>query len=176
MYSEKVDVILIKGAPGVGKSQTAKSLTKYFPNGVRMEIDNLRSMVISVDWTNQNEHINILSLSTNLVIDFLKLEYSPIIVVDTFSGNKIINYIEKLKSIQNDLFVKIFGLYTSENELKKRIDLRNDDEFKDFDSCKKLNKDTIKFKQKDEILIDTTGLHSENTAKIIYENIMKNIM
>ena len=61
-----------------------------------MEIDNLRSMVISVDWTNQNEHINILNLSSRLVLDFLQLGFSPIIIVDTFSGDKMIKYLELL--------------------------------------------------------------------------------
>lgn len=174
MSTNKIDILIIRGAPASGKSQTAKSLTKYFPKGVRMEIDNLRSMVISVDWTNQSEHINILNLSTRLVNDFLQLGFSPVIIIDTFSGDKIVNYHKMLKSINNELIIETFGLYTNEEKLKIRLDMREDNFFKDFSICKKLNADTVKFKFENEIQIDTTDLISDNTAKKIYEEIMKN--
>jgi tRNA A37 N6-isopentenylltransferase MiaA len=124
MSAAKVDIIIIRGAPASGKSQTAKKLAEYFSKGVRMEIDNLRSMVISVDWTNQTEHVNILTLSTKLVFDFIKLDFKPIIVVDTFSSNKLIKYLDDLTKIDTDLNIKIFGLYTTENELNNRLKLR----------------------------------------------------
>lgn len=174
MDTNKIDILIIRGAPASGKSQTAKSLTKYFPKGVRMEIDNLRSMVISVDWTNQSEHINILNLSTNLVKDFRQLGFSPIIIIDTFSGDKIINYHKMLKSINNELIIETFGLFTTEEELKRRLDLRDNNLFKDYSICKKLNEDTVKFKYENEIQIDTTDLISNDTAKKIYEMIKKN--
>ena len=174
MDTNKIDILIIRGAPASGKSQTAKSLTKYFPKGVRMEIDNLRSMVISVDWTNQSEHIDILNLSTRLVNDFLQLGFSPIIIIDTFSGDKIINYHKMLKSINNELNIEIFGLYTTEEELERRLDMRDNNLFKDFPICKKLNNDTVKFKHENETQIDTTNLISDNTAKIIYKEIIKN--
>ncbi|KPQ41806.1 MAG: hypothetical protein MPEBLZ_03647 [Candidatus Methanoperedens nitroreducens] len=120
MKSEKADIIIIRGAPGSGKSQSAISLSEFFPKGVRMEIDILRSMVISVDWTNQNEHINILNISTKLVIDFIQLGFSPVIVIDTFSGDKILNYLEKLNHLNNELSIGIFGLYTTGRRAKKK--------------------------------------------------------
>jgi len=167
----KVDIIIIKGAPGSGKSLSAKALSNFFPSGVRMEIDNLRSMVISVDWTNQAEHISILNLSTRLVIDFLRLKYQPVIVVDTFSGNKIDGYLETLFKTDKNLSVKIFGLISSDEELEKRIATRKDGEFKDIEVCKKLNHDVLKHKQPDEVLIDTTGLSPIETARAIFDQI-----
>jgi tRNA uridine 5-carbamoylmethylation protein Kti12 len=119
MNDNSVDVIIIRGAPGSGKSQTAKCLSKFFQKGVRMEIDNLRSMVIAVDWTNQAEHINILGISTKLVCDFLKIGFKPVIVVDTFSGDKLLKYLTDLYSINNELSIIEFGLYTSTKELTK---------------------------------------------------------
>ncbi len=168
----KEDIIIIRGAPASGKSSTAKALTKFFPSGVRMEVDNLRSMVISVDWTNQDEHISILNLSTNLVYDFYQLKYRPIIVVDTFSGNKILNYHEKLLKLNKNLSIKIFGLYVSNEELERRIGSRNEGEFKDIEVCMKLNKDVVKYKHPEEYQIDTTMLSPEETAKIIFDHII----
>lgn len=170
----ETDIIILRGAPGSGKSLSAKSLTKYFPKGVRIEIDNIRSMVISVDWTNQDEHISILNISTKLVYDFIKLDLKPIIVVDTFNGDKVKRYIDELSKLDNTLSIKVFGLFTTESELEKRINARTNGEFKDFNICKKLNADVHKFKYDNEILIDTTGVLPVETAKIIYNDIKKN--
>ncbi|VVB50984.1 AAA domain protein [uncultured archaeon] len=173
MLSENPDIIILRGAPGSGKSQTAKSLSQFFPKGVRMEIDDLRSMVIFPEWTNQDEHINILNISTKLVIDFIQLEFRPVIVIDTFSGDKILNYLEKLNHLNDELSISIFGLYTTEEELKKRIESRKKGEFRDFNICKKLNDEVLKIKYEKEFQINTTGLLPNETAKIIYNKIMK---
>ena len=168
MQSVKVDIIIIRGAPGSGKSQTAKSLSQFFPKGVKLEVDILRQMVISVDWKNQEEHINMLQVSIGLVYDFLKLGYNPVIVVDTFSGDKINKYLESLYEIDKTLSIKLFGLYVTEDELRKRLDLRSNAEFRDFGICKRLNDDLLKVKYHSEFQIDTSGLLPMQTAEIIY--------
>jgi len=172
MQIENIDIIILRGAPGSGKSQVAKSLTDFFPKGVRIEVDTIRSMVVSVDWTNQAEHINILHLSTKLGYDFIRFGFSPVIVVDTFSGDKILKYIQDLFQLDNSLSIKIFGLYTTEDELKRRLTLRKHGEFRDFKICKRLNKETLKFKYEGEYQIDTTGILPKEVAKIIYTQIL----
>ncbi len=168
MPNELIDIIIFRGAPASGKSQCAKCLSTFFPKGVRMEVDTLRQMVISVDWKNQNEHINILQASTKLVYDFIQYGFKPVIVVDTFSGDKINKYLESLYQLDNRLSIKIFGLFTTDDELRKRIELRSNDEFRDFGICKKLNDDVLKIKYESEYQIDTTGLLPMQTAEIIY--------
>lgn len=172
MQEEKIDIIIIRGSPASGKSQTAKSLTNFFPKGVRLEVDTLRQMVISVDWKNQEEHINLLQVSTGLVHDFIKLGFRPVIVVDTFSGDKINKYLDTLNQLDKDLSIKLFGLFTTEDELKRRLVLRSNEEFKDYEICKKLNEDVVKIKHDTEFQIDTTGLLPKQTAEIIHKQIM----
>ena len=171
MQSEQIDIIILRGAPASGKSQSAKSLATFFPKGVRIEVDNLRNMVISPDWKNQSEHINILSLSTKVVAEFLQLGFKPIIVVDTFSGYKINKYLEELRQLNSKLFIKIFGLHVSEDELIKRIESRESWEFRDVNICVRLNDDVLKYKLDSEYQINTTGLLPLDTAKIMYEQI-----
>lgn len=165
------DIIILRGAPATGKTQTAKELAKFFSKGVRIEIDNLRSMVIAVDWTNQEEHINILNISTQLIKGFSKLKYKPIIVIDTFSGDKLNAFYEELKLLNIDWHISIFGLYTTDDEIKKRLNLRSNEKFKDYNISRRLNSDTLKYRHVDEIQIDTTELTVEETSKIIYENL-----
>ncbi len=171
MQGGQTDIIIIRGCPGSGKSQTAKSLSKLFPKGVRLEVDTIRQMVISVDWKNQQEHINMLQISIGLVNDFLKLGFSPVIVVDTFSGDKINRYLEMLLQLDSSLSIKLFGLFTTGDELKRRLELRPNGEFKDFPICKKLNDDVLKWKRENEFQINTTGLSSTQTAEKIYGQI-----
>lgn len=171
MQDVKTDIIILRGCPGSGKSQTAKSLSQSFPKGVRLEVDTIRNMVISVDWKNQQEHIDMLQASTKLVFEFLQLGFSPVIVIDTFSGDKINKYLDTLYQLDKDLSIKIFGLFTTDEELKRRLDLRTFAEFKDFTICKRLNEDVIKWKHYSEYQVNTTGLSPTQTAEIIYGQI-----
>jgi len=172
MQTEKHDIIILRGAPGSGKSETAKSLSKFFPTGARLEVDTIRNMVISVDWKNQQEHINMLQVSANLAIEFFKLGFNPVIVVDTFSGNKLVRYLDTLFQLDSNLSIKIFGLFTTEEELKKRLELRPNGEFKDFPICKKLNAELQQAKYDNEFQIDTTGLLPVQTAKKINRQLL----
>jgi len=164
LIQSKTDIIIIRGAPGSGKSQVAKELSLLFPKGIRMEVDTIRQMVISVDWTNQQEHINLLQASTKLVYEFLQFNFNPVIVIDTFSGDKINRFLAELFKLDKELSIKIFGLFTSDDELKKRLDTRRNGEFRDFAICKKLNDDVLKFKRKSEYQLDTTGLSPTQAA------------
>ena len=174
--TDKTDIIIIRGAPGSGKSQVAKSLSQFYPNGARMEVDTIRNMVISADWTNQQEHINMLNASIKLVFEFLQLGFRPVIAIDTFSGDKINSYLKSLIQLDEKLSIRIFALYATDEELKKRLSRRINGEFNDFQVCKKLNDDVLKWKHDSEYQINTTGLLASDTAEKIYGQIKSKIM
>jgi len=169
-----MDIIIIRGAPGSGKSETAKELANFFPNGAIVEIDNIRKMVISVDWTNQKEHINMLHASVNLIIEFIYFKIKPVIVVDTFSGDKISGFLNSIRNFNSNLIIRIFALYVTDNELKKRLELRSSGKFKNFEISKNINYDTIKLCYNDECKIDTSNISAKDTAKTIFENTLSN--
>lgn len=171
MQAKPADIIILRGAPGSGKSQTAKSLSQFFPKGVRMEVDTIRQMVVSVDWKNQEEHINMLQASAGLACDFLKRGFSPVIVVDTFSGDKVFGFMERIRHFESNITISVFGLFTTGDELERRLALRQSGQFRDVAICKKLNNDILKVKHETELQIDTTGLLPTQTARKIYEHI-----
>ena len=163
-----VDVVLIRGAPGAGKSQVAKCLSSYFPRGAKVEVDSLRGMVISVDWTNQQEHINLLQVAAGVTRDFLRFGFRPVIVVDTFSGDKINRFVATLRQLEGSPSIGIFGLYASANVLRARLQKRPPGDFKDFEISKKLNDDVLRIKNPEEHQIDTSGLSPMQTAEEVY--------
>jgi energy-coupling factor transporter ATP-binding protein EcfA2 len=173
---KSTDIVIIKGAPGSGKSEAAKCLSELLKRifktekCIKIEIDTLRSMVIPVEWKNQEEHIKLISISADLIYSFFKFGFKPIIVVDTFSGDKIQNFINLLYNTDADFSIKIFSLYLSSFELKRRLENRPADKFRNFEISKKINDDTLKFHDDGEILIDTTYLNVNETANIILEN------
>lgn len=161
------DVIIIRGAPGSGKSHTAKCLAKHFRGGVRKEVDTLRAMVIAVDWTNQAEHRSMLSLSTRVVVEFIRRGFRPVMVVDTLGGNKLAKFLVELRSLDECLDVRAFALVTAPEVLRARVEARPADHFKDIDICEKQNADIAKHLQPSEHLVDNTALTPEETAEAI---------
>ncbi len=161
------DVIIIRGAPGVGKSTLAKALASHFPKGVRLEVDTLRSMVISVDWTNQQEHENLLLVAARLTGQFLGLGYRPVIVVDTFSGDKVKPFLDALNESRPGLQVKTFALHASPEMLAQRLSARPEDQFKDITVSKKLNSDVLKIRRTDDTLLDTSHASAQQLSETV---------
>jgi hypothetical protein len=158
------DVIVIRGAPGSGKSQTAKLLSARIGKGARVEVDTLRSMVFPVDWTNQAEHVSVLSLATSVVAGFVKLGHGPVVVVDTFSGDKVVKFLAELRDRHSPLDVRVFALVVAPDVLQRR---RPAHQFNDVAVCRKLNADVVKHLQPYERLIDTSSMTPEEAANAV---------
>ena len=90
------------------------------------------------------------------------------IIVDTFSGDKVIGFLEALRQMGGDLAVRMFTLHVSENVLKERLEKRSGDEFKDFMISKKLNVDVLKTEANGEFRIDTSQLTPQQTAERMF--------
>ena len=164
------DIIVVRGAPGVGKSEVASHLAMQFPAGAKVEVDNLRKMVIPVNWKNQQEHKDLLQVAARLTSDFLGLGFRPVIVVDTFSGDKVVAFLKTLGELRPGVGVEVFGLYADEEVLRARLAGRPADGFRDFDIARKLNADLLQISDKQETQIDTSRLTSAMVAaKISYK-------
>lgn len=159
------DVIIIRGAPAVGKTTLSKELAKYFPKGVRLEVDTLRSMVISVDWTNQQEHKDVLQVAAQLTRQFLGLGFRPVLVVDTFSGDKVKPFLDAINEPDLGLQVKTFALHASPEVLARRLAARPQDQFRDLAVSKKLNSDVLKILRPADTLLDTSNQTAQQLAE-----------
>lgn len=164
MSTSPADVIIIRGAPGIGKSQVAKVIAGRFPKGAKVEVDALRKMVNLVKWTDQDEHIKLLGLAARATSEFAGLGFRPVIVVDTFSGDKVNGFLKALNQHDAQLRVALFGLFAVDEILAQRLNGRPQDRFKDFKIARKLNADVVKIRRSDEVQVDTSSLTPEQTA------------
>jgi predicted kinase len=158
------DVIILRGAPAVGKSTLAKELAQHFPKGIRLEVDTLRSMVISVDWTNQQEHKDLLQVAARLTGQFLGLGFKPVLVVDTFSGDKVKPFLDAINESSPGLEVKTFALHASPEVLAQRLAARHQDQFRDLAVSGKLNSDVLKILRPADTLLDTSYQTAQQLA------------
>jgi len=161
------DVILLKGAPGVGKSSAAKFLTRHFSSGVRIEVDELRRMVIGVNWTDQSEHRAVLRIGAQLVGGFLRAGFAPIILVDTFSGDKLDGFLHALRAEQLKARPCVIVLHASDETLRDRISNREANGFRDLLVSTRINCEVVRDAKPFEKLIDTSALSPPEVAQAI---------
>ncbi|MBN8645880.1 MAG: AAA family ATPase [Planctomycetes bacterium] len=161
------DLILIKGAPGVGKSTAAKLLAPHFPSGTRVEVDVLRQMVISVDWKNQAEHRSVLALSAHLAAGFLRAGHSPVVVIDTFSGDKLDGFLSEFHAHLPVARVFVAVLHAASHALRRRVEHRQPGEFRDVGVALRINSESLSGVRPIETLIDTTDLSPPEVCQAI---------
>lgn len=161
------DLIVLKGAPGVGKTTAARLLARHFTSGVGIEVDTLRGMVVDVRWTDQLEHRSILTLSAHLAAGFLRSGFAPIILIDTFSGHKVDGFLDAFRSEcpQGRVFVTV--LHASDDVLRDRVLNRQGDAFRDPTVSMRLNHEAVRGLRPFEMLIDTSALTPTEVTQAI---------
>lgn len=160
-------LILVKGAPGVGKSSAARELSKRCPGGVRIEVDTLRNMVINVNWKRQSEHRAVLSLGAQLAMGFLRSGFAPVILIDTFSGDKLDGFLTEVRSALPDERIAVAALHATEAILRERVLGREIGGFRDLEICAAINSEVAEGQRDDETLIDTSTLSPPQVADAI---------
>jgi hypothetical protein len=128
-------------------------------------------MVISVDWKNQREHILILDAAAGLVHDLTTFGFRPVIVVDTFSGDKATRFLKVLGCRQPSPVVRVFALHASDDVLRTRLSGRPEDEFRDFGISRRVNDDTRKFTLAGELVVETSQLSADDVARTILKEL-----
>jgi predicted kinase len=162
------DLILLKGAPGVGKSTAAKLLARHFSSGVRIEVDALRGMVNNVNWTDQKEHRCLLALSAQLAAGFLRSGFAPVILIDTFSGDKIDGFLAAFRSEAPHSRVFVAVLHASDDVLRERVLKREAPGFRDITTSIRINHEVLRDARPFEVVIDTSRLQPTEVATAVW--------
>lgn len=86
-----IDVLLLRGAPGSGKSTLAARLREHqaLRRGAVIEVDQLRSMVTRVDWTDQAVHAAAVAMAVDGALLLRRAGVGPVVIVDTFAWSSL---------------------------------------------------------------------------------------
>lgn len=139
MKGVKPTVLLLGGAPGVGKSTVARALAKSFPKGVTIEVDQIRLMVNEPNWKKQSEHREMLRIAADMAVRFAKKGFKPVLVVDVFGATKASDFKQAVSRALPGVKVDFFALWSRPEVLMKRIAGRPKGFFKDLKVSLKIN-------------------------------------
>ncbi len=155
-----LQLLIIRGTPGSGKSSLGRRLKKAFPPGVLIEIDNVRGMMNDVDWNSEEQHFIALEAAAATVNAFVNSKRIPVIVVDMFMPGKLEFFLEKVEAGN----YKIISLLANEKVLEKRLTERKEG-FKDIPKGILLNKTILENRTLNEFRIDTSEIGKNEVAE-----------
>lgn len=114
-----IDVLLLRGAPGVGKSTVADGLRS---SATIIEVDQLRAMVVRVDWGDPTIHDAALHMAVEGARLFAAAGSGPVVIVDTFAGGLLARTEGLLR--RASLTYAVTSLWLEPAELGRRLDAR----------------------------------------------------
>ena len=162
MPESNVDLLIVRGAPGIGKSTAVRKLRKRIPEGAVIEVDTLRGMIAAVEWVNTEQHHVALDHAKLLIGSFVAKNFRPVILVDTFSRGKLTRFVENL-----NVSYRVGSLYADEDELTRRVISRPEGGFRDLDACRVLKAEAANNRYDHEQLIDVTNLRPSQVAEAL---------
>lgn len=83
------DIIVVRGAPGSGKSSVARHLGRQLPTGATIEVDTIRGMIHHIQWECDELHIDAIHAAVSGAIAYLERGYRPVVLVDTFGFGRL---------------------------------------------------------------------------------------
>ncbi len=162
MLESTPEVLVIRGAPGVGKSSACKRLRALIPDGAVIEVDTLRGMIAGVRWVDTPQHLVALDHARLLAATFLEKGYRPVVIVDTFSRGKLTAFAASLP-----WSYVIASLYAEPSILERRVLGRPEDQFRELDACQVLNEEARLNRYPHEHFIDTSDLEPAGVAEAL---------
>lgn len=167
-----LDFIFIGGAPGVGKTTTAKLLQEKLQSP-RIELSWIRAFHLDTEWENTSEKEEEMSFENMLFIlrNYKKNGFTNVIVND-FEDFRI----KQIPGLFPGSSYIIFSLFLKDDEeLKRRVLTESRDSgFRDYEKSIKWNKKLMERPSlKSEVKIDNTTNTPDQTTQIILDHLEK---
>lgn len=154
-----LDVLILRGAPGVGKSTLGRGLRRQLEHGSIIEVDDIRGMLARVDWTSRVHHDIALSVALDAVLSFRRADVRPVVLIDTFSRSRLQDVQHRLNKA--GLRHHTLSLWLEPERLAVRLRERKSG-FCDWEPSRVLNEEARANRYPDEQLIDTTTMTPES--------------
>jgi broad-specificity NMP kinase len=162
------DIIVIRGAPGIGKSTIGELFRASTPHGVIVDIDDMRRMINKEKFTyhEDQDYANTIKAACALVESFLELGYTPIIVVDVFS----LVILELFMGHFETRKIASITLYANDDILFKRMANRASG-YINLEVAKSVNRHIYQTRVKTDAWIDTSLLDPRGVLKEVIRTV-----
>jgi cytidylate kinase len=153
MLGSGPDILLVRGAPGVGKSTAVGRMRRHLHSGAIVEVDVLRGMIAGVEWTNKVQHVLALEHAHMIAGSFLAHGLRPVVIVDTLGRARLDTFLPMLATSY-----RVVSLYARPEVLANRVDARPEGQFKNLEACMTLNDEIARHRYPHESLVDTSDM------------------
>lgn len=157
--------ILLRGAPGVGKSTVGRLVVDFVGSGALVEVDTVRAMFGGLDWSNRRQHDIALLASLRLAESLARQAGSPIVLGDTFTGGRL-ELAERTLRESGIPFITV-SLWADGAELLRRARSRNKAS-PNVEMILGTNEEVVVRLPPAGLLIDTTRQSAEAVARQVY--------
>ena len=159
MTDATIEVLLVRGAPGVGKSAAVAALRQHIPDGAIIEVDALREMFAQAHEADRAKHVTALELAWVLGRGFLTRGVWPVVIVDTFTSRKLTAFVEAI-----DRPYRVASLYVEPDALRARLAHSGAVQRDKLESAAMHNTEIATHRYPNEKCIDTTSRDPEAVA------------
>jgi hypothetical protein len=150
-----LDVLVIRGAPGAGKSTLGRGLRRALTCGAVLEVDDFRGMLCQVDWSFRGDHDVALDAALAAIPAYLAHGRRPVVLIDTFSRSRLTSVHARLTKA--DLHHQTLSMWVEPTVLAERLAARTSG-FKEWEPSRILNEEVRTNRYPAECFVDATAL------------------
>lgn len=150
-----LDVVILRGAPCVGKTTLGRRLKAALPDCAVMEVDDVRGMLANVDWKDRRQHDIAMAGSLDLLRRFVQEGRRPVVLIDTFSRARLGHVLGWMEGA--GLKYRLVSMRLQPDDLQRRLADRESG-FREWEPSRVLNDEVERNRYKNETLLDVTGL------------------
>ena len=164
--SDSSSIVIIRGAPGSGKTTIARHLMVHFGRGVTVEVDAVRAMINQVYWGSHQQHFDAIKASGALCKHYAEAGYAPVVLVDTLSDGSSAIAVAAVEPMR----AKVYSLVCSKRALGLRM-MKRLWGFKNAEKAQRINADIRRECGVPQIVFDTSKSDPREVAKEIAHDV-----
>lgn len=153
-----VDLLLVRGAPGVGKRDAVRVLRPHLSNGAVVDVELFRAMFARPSAADRQQHLVAMQLARGTALQLLDAHVRPVLLVDTFTSGKLASFVSGL-----DRSYRIASIYLDPTVLRERL-VALGAPSREIDSASMINAEVAARRHPNEKLVDATGRDVSSVA------------